>query len=202
MHRDNRFVDIRDAVEQGLYAVAVLLRYRIAHGIGNINRRRACRNHRLHHLAEIINVRACRVLGGEFHVVRIIARPFHRGNRHLQNLLARFLEFEFQMYVRGREKRMYPPAPGGLDRLGRPVDILVRRPRQTAYHRPFYLLRYTPHRLEIAFGRDREPGLDYIHLHPGQLPGDHQLLLDIHGTARRLLAVAQGSIEYFYDAGH
>ncbi len=48
---------------------------------------------------------------------------------------------------------------------------------------------------EIAFGRDRETGLDDIDAHRVEQFGDFELLLVRHGGAGALLAVAQGGVE-------
>ena len=48
---------------------------------------------------------------------------------------------------------------------------------------------------EIAFGGDREAGLDDVDAHGVEQLGDFELLLVRHGRARALLAVAQGGVE-------
>ncbi|KAF1856555.1 hypothetical protein Lal_00048050 [Lupinus albus] len=51
------------------------------------------------------------------------------------------------------------------------------------------------HRLEIADGGDGEPGLDDVDAHRVEQFGDRQLLIEGHGRAGALLAVAQGGVE-------
>ncbi len=51
------------------------------------------------------------------------------------------------------------------------------------------------HAFEIAGRGNGEAGLDHIHPEFGQRLGHAQLLLQIHGEAGRLFAVAQGGVE-------
>src|ERR1700730_3434003 len=71
----------------------------------------------------------------------------------------------------------------------------MARPRQTADHRTFDLLRNRLHALEVAGGGDREAGLDHVHPKPRQLLGDLELFLLVQRYPRRLLAVAQRGVE-------
>src|SRR4030081_2955938 len=64
-------------------------------------------------------------------------------------------------------------------------------------------------RLEVAFGGDREAGLDDVDAHVVEHFGDFELLLEAHGGAGALFAVAQGGVEYndavlvgLVDGGH
>ena len=59
-----------------------------------------------------------------------------------------------------------------------------------------------PHALEIAGARDREAGLDDVDAETHELPRDLDLFRRVHARARRLLAVAQRRVEYFYDCAH
>ena len=55
-----------------------------------------------------------------------------------------------------------------------------------------------PHGLEVALGRGGEAGLDHVDAELLELARDHELLLDVHRRARRLLAVAQRRVEDLY----
>ncbi len=83
-----------------------------------------------------------------------------------------------------------------FERLARRIDILEAGAAEAAHggvlHDPGNLL----HRREIAGGRHREAGFDDIHAHLVEQLGDLDLLLQSHGCAGRLLAVAQGGVEY------
>ena len=52
------------------------------------------------------------------------------------------------------------------------------------------------HRGKVAFRGDGEAGFDDIHAQAVELVRQPQLLLHVHAASRRLLAVAQGSVEY------
>ena len=49
--------------------------------------------------------------------------------------------------------------------------------------------------VEVAVGRDRETGLDHVDPQAGELLRDLELLGDVEGDARRLLAVSQCRVE-------
>jgi hypothetical protein len=72
-----------------------------------------------------------------------------------------------------------------------------RGARQAADHRPVLgeLLRDRLHALEVADGGDGEAGLHHVDAELGQRLGHAQLLLEVHGEAGRLLAVAQRGVE-------
>ena len=84
---------------------------------------------------------------------------------------------------------------GMLDGLAGAVDVELARPRQPAHHRPLEPLGDLRHGLEIALRGDREARLDDVDAHLVEEVGDLQLLLEGHGGAGALLAVAQGRIE-------
>ena len=83
-----------------------------------------------------------------------------------------------------------------LQRIGRRVDVLVHGAGQRAHHgRVAGQLGDAAHRLEVAGTGDGKAGLDDIDVQAKKLAGDDELLLRVHGSARRLLAVAQRGIE-------
>ena len=51
-------------------------------------------------------------------------------------------------------------------------------------------------RLEVAFGGDGKTGFDDVDAHVVEHLGDLELLLEAHGGAGALFAVAQGGVEY------
>src|SRR5262249_12228845 len=86
-------------------------------------------------------------------------------------------------------------ALGWPDRLAATVDILLAGAGETAHHGPLGAPGDLVDSVEIALGRDREPGLDDVDAHVVEEFGDLELFLVGHGGARRLLAVAQGGVE-------
>ncbi len=100
-------------------------------------------------------------------------------------------------------------APGEFHGFGAAVDVLRIRARQAGDHGVLGAAGDFADRLEITFGRDREAGLDDIDAHVVEHLGDFELLLEGHGGAGALFAVAQGGVEYndavlvgLFDGGH
>ena len=86
-------------------------------------------------------------------------------------------------------------ALGGLDRLGAAVDVLHLRTGKAADHRILGAAGDLLHAVEIAFGGDGKAGFDDVDAHFIEQLGDLELLVEGHGGAGTLLAVAQGRVE-------
>ena len=94
-------------------------------------------------------------------------------------------------------------ALGGLERLGRDLDVLVHGTREAAYGA--LVARDTANlgdTLEVAGAGDGEARLDNIDVHADELPRDDELFFGVHAGAGRLLAIAQGRIEDVDFPGH
>ncbi len=87
------------------------------------------------------------------------------------------------------------PRGGRLDRLGAAVDVLELRPRQAADHRLLGAAGNLLDAVEIAFRGDGEACLDDVDAHLVEHFGHFELLVEGHGGAGALLAVAQGGVE-------
>src|SRR5215467_13871985 len=86
-------------------------------------------------------------------------------------------------------------AKSGLDRFGTAVDILELRPRQPADHGLLGAAGNFLDTVEIPLRGDGKARLDDIDAHLVENFGDFELLLEGHGGAGALFAVAQGRIE-------
>ena len=75
------------------------------------------------------------------------------------------------------------------------VDVFLASAREADHGRPGDGLGDSMHRLEVAVRRSGEPALDDIDVQALELARDRDFLLDVHGAARRLLAVAQRGVE-------
>src|SRR3546814_9891217 len=75
------------------------------------------------------------------------------------------------------------------------VDVAPGGAGEASHAGRLHLGRHRLHGLEVAFGGDREAGLDDVDAHLLEDLGDLQLFLEVHGAARRLLAVAQRGVE-------
>src|SRR5690606_34258827 len=100
---------------------------------------------------------------------------------------------------RGTDEGVDAAAARRLDGLGAAVDVLEMGAGETGNDGVLRPARYLEHRLEIAFGRDRETGFDHVDAHLDEDVGNLEFLLEGHCRARTLLAVAQRGIEN-YDA--
>ena len=178
------------------HEVGVFLRDRVADGIRNIDRGSAGLDHGFDDPAEKIHFAAGAVFGRPFDVVDVVARAGDVGDRGFQHLLRGHVELDPHMQRRGRDHGMDAAAPRELHRFRAAVDVLRMRPRQAGDHGILGAPGDLADRLEIAFGGDREAGFDDVDAHVVEHLGDLELLLERHGGAGALLAVAQGGVEY------
>ncbi len=105
----------------------VLVRHRVADGVGHVDRGRALVERDLDHLGHELHVRARAVLGRELHVVGVLARVRHGGARLALHVLARRLELALDVDVAGRDEGVDARALGVLDRVPGGVDVLGAR---------------------------------------------------------------------------
>ena len=86
-------------------------------------------------------------------------------------------------------------ALGRLDRLAAAVDVLVAGAREAADHGVLGALGDLVHGGEIAFGGDREAGLDDVDAHLRRAARRPRASPHASWWRRALLAVAQGGVE-------
>ena len=96
-------------------------------------------------------------------------------------------EVAMKVWMRGRAACLHG--------LAGAVDVELAGPRQAAHHRPLEALGDLGDGLEVALRGDREARLDDVDAHRVEEVGDLQLLLEGHGGAGALLAVAQRGVE-------
>ena len=85
---------------------------------------------------------------------------------------------------------------GTADGLGGPHDVSGCRPARPQITGPRHLGGNGRHTVEIAWRRDGKTGLNHVDAEVCQRFGEAYFLADIHREAGRLLAVAQGGVEY------
>jgi hypothetical protein len=90
------------------------------------------------------------------------------------------------------------PRLAGQDRLAGAIDVLEAGARQAADDGILHDLRDFRTAFEIAVRGNRKSRLDDVDAHRIEQFGDFQFLFERHGSARRLLAVAQCRVEYSY----
>jgi hypothetical protein len=91
---------------------------------------------------------------------------------------------------------------GVLDGFPGGVDVGEAGACQPQDGQALDLFRDSPNGVQVARRGGREAGLDNVDPQPLELAGDLDLLLGVHRRARRLLAVAQGGVEYDNALGH
>ena len=169
----------------------------VAHGVGQVDDRRAVADGHVHHLAEEVDVAAGRVLGGELDVRAVLLCVGHHLRRALQHLLRGHLQLVLHMYRRGRDEEVDAWIRRALDRLPGAVDVLLGGARQRGHRAVLHRLGDRGYGLKVARRRDRKARFDHVHFQTLQAPRHLQLLLQVHAAARRLLSIPQCGIEDF-----
>jgi len=195
MGREDDLVGAGDAIAQHRDQRAELLRRGIADRVRHVDRGGAGADGRLDHPAEEIVLGTGRVHRRPFDVVGEVARPGHRGNDAVIDLVLAELQLELAMQRRGADEGVNPLALGVGEGLGGPIDVGGTGPGEAADNRFLDDLGNLRNRFEIAVRGDRKAGLDDIDAHLVEELGDLHLLLEGHRCAGRLLAIAQRGVE-------
>ena len=195
VHRQHDVAQPRHQLVQAAEERGVLLRRRVADGVGDVDRRRALVERDLHHLGGELDVGARRVHRRELDVGDERARVRDRRARLALDVLARGLELVLDVDVRRRDERVDPRSLRVAHRLGGALDVGRMSARKAGDHGAVHLARDRPHRLEVARRGDREAGLDHVDAQPRELVRDLELLGRVQRDPGRLLAVAQGGVE-------
>ena len=201
VHGEDRLLRARHLLHHGAEHLVVFLGRGVADGIGQVDGGGAGLERRLHAAAQIVDLGARGVLGRPLHVLHPVARPRHLEVDHLQHLLGRLLQLVLHVHGRGGDEGVDARARGVPDRLAGAVDVGLAGPRQPAHHRPLEPPGDLRDGLEVAFAGDRKARLDDVDAHLVEEVGDLELLLEGHGGAGALLAVAQRRIENEHAVG-
>ena len=195
VHGDHGLFDVGHVLPDAPDESAELLRRGVAHGVGDVDGRRARLDRGLQHLVEVLDVRARCVHGRELDVLHVATGARHHFNGPLAGLFPREAELVLEMDVRRRDERVDADLGRALQGFPGAVNVLRARAGQAADCRAFHFLRDAPHGLKVARRAVRESGLDDVYAEPRQLFGHHQLLVRVHGRAGRLLAVPERRVE-------
>eukprot|EP01137_Pigoraptor_chileana_P015167 Opistho-2@70777 len=184
----------------------ILLRGVVPDRIRDVQSCRAGFNGRTQNSDKKVPVAASSILGAKLDVgaetTRIGHGPLDLGNA----LLARYLQLVLQMDVACCKKSVDAVEGSVADGVVGAIDVLLLGPCKSAYYH--WLCgrtairqrsdfgRNAPHRIEISFRGNREPGLAYCHTQPRQLARNLNLLVARQRHSRRLFAVTQSGIEY------
>ena len=203
MHGHGHVLDAAHALHQVLDAAAELLGQRIARGVGDVHHGGARVHGGLDDAHEEVVVRPSRVLRVELHVFDELLRVLHALDGALHAFVLGDAQLVAQVAGTHAQARVDARALRVPERLGGAVDVLLYRAREAADDRLVAgELGDAAHALEVARTGNGETGLDDVHVETQQLTRDDQLLLGVHGSARRLLAVAQRGVEDVDFAGH
>ena len=199
VHREHDVAQARHALVEAGQEGRVLLRHRVADGVGDVDRRRALVERDLDDLGREVEVGARGVHRRELDVVAELARLRHRGPGQALDVLARALQLVDDVDVRGRDEGVDARALGVAHRLPRALDVGGIGARQAGDHGSMDLAGDRLHGLEVAGRGDREARLDDVDAQARELVGDLELLGRVERDARRLLAVAQRGVEDQYS---
>ena len=203
VHGDLCAMDAVHVVHQELDTTAELVRERIPGRVRDVHDRRPCLDNGLDNLGQEFVVGTPRVLGVELDVLAEVAgiRDGLYGTLDAGGFVNAQLivDMAFGHADAGMDAR-----PLGIaKRVGGGIDILLHRAGERADRRVLAReLRDTADALEVARAGDREARFDDVDVQLQQLARDHQFFLGVHGSARRLLAVAQRRVEDVDLAGH
>ena len=168
----------------------------VADRVGQVDGGGAGLDRRLHAAAQVVDLGAGGVLRRPLHVVAPSCGRASTWKCTISSTCsADFCSLCLRCTGRGGDEGVDARPPGVLHRLAGPVDVLLAGARQPAHHRALDALGDLGDGLEVALRGDREAGLDDVDAHLVEEVGDLQLLLEGHGGAGALLAVAQRRVE-------
>jgi hypothetical protein len=195
VHRQDDVVQAGDELVQAAQEGGVLLRHRVADGVGDVDRGRALVERGLQDLRGELDVGPGRVHRAELDVLDQRARVRDGGAGLTEHIGARGLQLVLDVDVRRRDERVHARALGVAHRLGRALDVRRMGTSQAGDDRALDLASDRPYGLEVTRRGDRESSLDHVDAEPRELLGDLQLLGGVERDARRLLAVSQGRVK-------
>ena len=173
----------------------VLLRRRVADGIGDVDRRGAGGQRGAHDLCHELRAGARGVLAGEFDVRDLRPGVGNSIAGLLDDLLGRHAELVLHVEVARRDEDMEAGTLSVLEGLPRRVDVALLRAIERRDRAAAYVLGHEANALNLAGRGHCEAGLNDVDAEPFELARDLQLLLRVQANARRLLAIAQRGVE-------
>ncbi len=198
MRAEHDPVDPAHVLLQVLEGLVVFLRHRIANRVRDVDRRGAGVDRAFDDFGQELELGSRGVLGRKLDVLAQRPRVLHALGCGMDDLLARHVELVLAVDGARGEEEMQPRTRGVAYRRPGPVDVLGIAPGETGDHRALDLPGDGLDRLPVAARGHREAGLDDVDAEIGKRAGDPQLFRLRHRAAGRLLAVAQGRVEYQY----
>src|SRR5437763_3080472 len=193
---EHHAVDAADLGAQVLDDGGEVRRHRVPDGVGDVDGRGARLDGALHHFDEEVRLRACRVLGGELHVVAALARVLDGAGGDADHFRLRHPQLVLAVDRARGEEDVDPTARRGRQRLEDGVDVRPVRARERADDGALHLPGDRFHGLEIAWRRDGKSDFHHVHAERRESLRHLHLLREVHAPAWGLLTVAQRGVEH------
>ena len=168
---------------------------RIAHRVGQVDRRRPGVDRGFHRPAQEIRIRPRRILGRPFDIAAQVAGMADRKTDRFQHLFRRLVQLHLHVQRRGGDEGVDARVACALQRRPGPFDIGRGGAGQAGDDGGVAHVGDGLHGFEITFAGDGETGFDDVHAQRFQLRCDFQFFLEIHRAAGGLFPVAQGGVE-------
>ena len=188
-------VGIGHALAHGAEHAGVFLRRGVADGVGQVDGRGAGLDRRVDALAQVVDAGAGGIHRRPLDVLDEVARAGNGRRNDLQHLGLGLAHLVRQMDGRGGDERVDAPALGVLHGFAGAVDVGVDGAGEAGHGRVLHAAGDGRDGLEVAVRGDGKTGLDDVDAHAVEALGNLELLLEGHGGAGALLAVAQRGVE-------
>ena len=167
----------------------------VAHGVGDVDGGGAGADGGLHAASQEVALGAGGVLGRPFHVAAQVAGVGDRPGHHFEHRLGLHLQLPLHVDRAGGDEGVDTAPLCRPDGLGAALDVRLPGAGQAADRALGDDLGDPPDGLEVAVGGDGKARLDDVDPHVLEDLGQFQLLVQGHGGAGRLLAIAHGGVE-------
>ena len=156
---------------------SVLGRRRVADRVRQIDRAGPFLDCGFHYPAEKVRVCATGVLGGELHVIGVLACPANRLACHLENRRSSGAKLLADMQVRSGHENVNAASDRVAQRLARQLDVPLGTARQRRDHWASDLAGDLPYAAIVALRCSRKSGFDDVDAERIELTGHPELLL-------------------------
>ena len=182
-------------LHQVLNFLTVFVRKTIARGVWNVANRSTSFHNSIDDACQIFVVSTTCVLCIEFHILHVTLRIFHSSSGTLNDFLTCGIELILDVRIARTDTRMDALMLGIFQGIGSHVDVLLHGTCQGTNRWPCHCFRNLYHRIEIAWRRNWETGLDDIHTQHFQLLCHLYLLNSIQLAAWHLFTISQCGVE-------
>jgi DNA-binding transcriptional LysR family regulator len=174
---------------------AVFIGRGVADGVWKIDDFGACFGSGFRHFAEVFDIAAACVFGGEFHFFRVLATKTH----HLAYLSEGFVTLDAQLVLQveigGGKKNMKPGVHSRLDGAEGGVNIFLTGSRERRHFTIADFAGDGADSLQIPGRCDGKSRFDDVDAELFELASQAKLFIPVHRKAGGLLAVAQRCVE-------